>query len=251
MSRWALIATLCFFSVSCSTGTATLSNDQLVESAVSALRASDSAETLSSPASTVAPATSEPTQTQNPPSATPTVEIVPIVLNGSGTQVVNVEKPQGAMIARIIGNPDSRYFAVWSYGADGERIDLLVNTTDVYEGIVALDFDSDDHTTRFQVDAEGEWTIEVLPLEAARVISVPGTIEGSGDEVILVQGTPDVATIAGNAEERYFAIWAYGDRRDLLVNTTDLYQGSVIVQRDAIVMAITAEGGWSISITGP
>jgi len=153
-------------------------------------------------------------------------------------------------IIHIVGNAAGRFFAVENYGAGNERIGLLVNTTDPYDGVRPLDFRADEHTTRFQVQAVGNWTIEVLPITSARRLEVPGTIEGVGDDmIILLGGTPDLAKVKGNAGGRFFAVTGWGDRSDLLVNTTDPYDGTVIVSPDTVILEVEAIGEWSIEIT--
>jgi hypothetical protein len=202
------------------------------------------------PTSTPAPtATPEPTSTPTPePTATPAPQ--PVVYGGSGTNVIDIQKPGdpgAAVLVYIRGNAGSRYFGVESYDDAGEQVDLLVNTTDPYEGVVLMDIGNDDQTTRLQITAEGEWFIELRSLNTARRVSVPGTIEGTGDDVFIVDGDPDVAQISGNADGRYFGVWAYGDRGHLLVNTTDPYDGRVIVARDIVLVQVTAVGGWRIA----
>jgi hypothetical protein len=202
------------------------------------------------PTNTPAPtATPEPTSTPTPePTATPAPQ--PVVYSGSGDNVIDVQKPGGpdaAVVAYIRGNGESRHFAVENFDANGEQIDLLVNTTDPYEGIVPVDFRSGEQTTRLQISASGEWYIELRPLASVRRASVPGAIEGTGDDVFIVDGEPDTALIRGNADARHFAVFAYGERSNLLVNTTDPYDGRVIVARDTIVVEVDAEGGWAIT----
>ena len=127
---------------------------------------------------------------------------------------------------------------------------MLVNTTDPYDGVRPLDFNNGEHTTRFEVTASDEWRIEALPITSARILTVPGSIEGNGDDVIFVEGaTPDLAKIKGNAESRFFAVKSYGKSSNLLVNTTDPYEGTVIVSGDTVILEIQAAGNWSIEIT--
>ncbi|MCL4257651.1 MAG: hypothetical protein KJZ53_03870, partial [Anaerolineales bacterium] len=64
-------------------------------------------------------------------------------------------------------------------------------------------------------------------------------------------GTPDLAVIEGNASSRYFGVFSYGNDIDLLVNTTDPYSGTQIIDRSAIVIEVVADGAWSISISAP
>jgi|GEM_PF-445147 len=198
------------------------------------------------PTNTPAPtATPEPTSTPTPePTATPTPQ--PVVYSGNGDNVIDIQKPGNVVLAYIRGNAESRYFGVESYDDAGKQVDLLVNTTDPYEGIVLMDVRDGENSTRLQVTAQGEWYIELRPLNTARRVTAPGTIESTGDDVFIIDGEPDTAQISGNADGRYFGVIGYGDRSNLLVNTTDPYDGRVIVGRDTIVVKVKAIGGWRI-----
>jgi hypothetical protein len=199
-----------------------------------------------------APPTGTPAPTATPTSTpTPTVTPTPIVIEGSGDAVVDVERPDDPSIIHITGNAASRHFAVTSYGSDGQRLDLLVNTTSPYDGKKPLDFLVGEHATRFEVSATGPWTISILPLTAAQVLRVPGSIEGRGDDVVFLTGnTPDLATIVGNDSSRHFAVREYGSGRPgLLVNTTDPYQGTVPLNTDTLILVISAVGDWAIDVT--
>lgn len=199
--------------------------------------------------------TPQPTKTKIPtltprPTPVPTELPDPVIVSGSGDSIVDAENPYGAAIVHITGNAGSHHFAVMNYDTNGNQIDLLVNTTDPYEGVRPLDFRADEHTTRFEVKATGEWQIEILPIKFANSLSVPGTYEGSGDDVLLLLGgTPDLAKVKGNAGAHHFAILSYGKYSDLLVNTTDVYEGTVLLSSDVVALEIDAEGSWSIQVT--
>jgi len=197
--------------------------------------------------------TPKPTNTPRPtntstPTSTATPEPEPVVLTGSGDAVVQFEMPGPLALAHIIGNATSRYFGVTSYDDEGNRVQSLVNTTDPYDGYRLVTGSS-----RFQVEAEDPWKIEVLPFSPALgldfVLHVPGKVEGSGDYVLILIGDPpDTATIKGNAVGRFFAVIVLAPERHLLVNTTDPYEGTVIMPRDAQLLEILAQDSWSISV---
>ena len=162
---------------------------------------------------------------------------------------MDIDRPNDAALIRITGNDAGRFFAVKSYDSDGNSIDLLVNTTDPYDGILPLDFMQDEYTTRLEISAAGAWEIEILPLSSGRVLEGPNSIEGAGSDVIFLSGdSQDLATITGNAAERYFGVQGYNGGRNTLVNTTDAYEGTVLLHQDTLVLVVSAEGAWEIQI---
>jgi hypothetical protein len=175
------------------------------------------------------------------------------VFEGQGDAVVDVEWWPAPVLVRITGNAAGRHFAVTSYDAVGEQIDLLVNTTDPYKGVRPVFVDAE-MPARFEVNAADAWTIEVLPLTRelinSRVIEVPGEFSGAGDDVVFLQGIPDTATISGNAEGRHFAVIGYGEYRELLINTSDPYEGTVILSADMVALEFTAKGAWTVAVKG-
>lgn len=198
--------------------------------------------------------TPKPSNTPLPtPTHTPTPE--PITFSGSGDSVLDFDLNGEPAIIHIKGNESGRYFSVESFDETGESIDLLVNTTDPYDGYRPLDWLDDEYSTRLQVKASGSWTIEIFPIAQSpeiqrHILSIPGTYNGNGDDiVVLVDGTPDLATIKGNAGGNYFGVIGYGDRREFLVNTTSPYEGTVIISNNTYALEIVAEGDWSIEVT--
>lgn len=206
-------------------------------------------EPTTTPAPTDTPApTSTPEPTETPaPTETPTPLPEPIVLSGTGDSIVDVEKGPEPALVQIEGNAASRHFAVTSLGEGNEQLNLLVNTTEPYAGMRPLDFLEGEHTVRFEVTGEGDWTIEILPLGAIEVVSIPGEISGNGDYVFAVEGNPDTAQISGNAAGRHFAVRGYGSGfPDLLVNTTDPYDGRVLLSADTLILEVTGVGEWTV-----
>lgn len=194
-----------------------------------------------------------PTNTLSPANTPiPTYTPVPIVLTGSGSDVVDVEIPFNMAIAHITGNAADRHFSVGSYNDKGDYLDLLVNTSNPFDGIVPVGF-SRFQVTRFEVEAVGDWTIEILPLSSARTFTIPGKVTGNGcDIIVLVGGVPDIAMVTGNAQGGHFSIGGYdleGNYNDLLVNTSDPFNGKVILGRGIEILVINSTDQWEIEIT--
>lgn len=197
--------------------------------------------------------TATPTNTPLP-TETPTPLPTPMTWSGAGDAIVDLDRAAAPGVLHITGNAAARYFGVTSLDADGNTIDLLVNTSDPYEGYRPIDFREGPAAKRLQIKAEGAWSITCVPLAAEYmegfVLEVPGTHEGKGDEVLLLAGAEaDLATISGNADARYFGVIAYSSSISLLINTTDPYEGTVAMPRRALALEIRAEGPWTISLT--
>ncbi len=194
--------------------------------------------------------TKPPSPTDTPEPTLPPTEIpAPLVYTGTGDSIVDVEKSYDAAIVHITGNDASNYFGVTSYDANNEVLDLLVNTTDPYDGVRPMDFMANQVTARFEVQASGPWTIEVSPFASVEKLIIPGEISGKGDYVFAIAGgTPDTAVITGNADSYYFGVTGYSTWPDMLVNTTDPYDGTVLLDSDTFVIVVQAVGDWTVKI---
>lgn len=171
----------------------------------------------------------------------------PIILTGSGDDVVPVSKGIGPAVAHITGNASGDYFGVTGYDSQQQMLDLLVNDTDPYEGIRPVDFNVGGQTAMFEVKATGAWKIELRSLGTIRSLAYGATISGSDDEVIRLLGAPKTLHIVGNSADRYFGVVGYGESWDLLANETGPYDGRVLVDPGVIVLEIQATGPWAIT----
>lgn len=220
----------------------------------------------SAPTNTTPPPTpSGPTETTvptNTPAPTNTLPPPPDPhhFDGIGDSVIDLniflEGWDGTAIAHIIGNPNAAHFAVTSYDANGEYVDLLVNTVDPYDGYRPVNFIEGENVIRFQIESEGSWAISLYPLaeQYIHLLEFPGVYSGSGDDVIFLKGdTPDLAIISGNAESGNFIVTSYdisnNGSRNLLVNTIEPYEGTVILTPTTIAFEIQAPGAWTIEVT--
>lgn len=169
----------------------------------------------------------------------------PVVYTGSGDNVLSIQPPEGIYVLHITGNEESQHFAVKGYDANNEGTELFVNTTDPYDGVT---FDPNLATTTLEIKAVGDWTIELVSIYSMPTISAGSTVEGFGDSVILIESYGATATISGNSVLAHFAVKSYGNEgNELLVNTTDLYEGTVMLKEDPFILVINSEGEWAIT----
>lgn len=148
-------------------------------------------------------------------------------------------------MATIVGNSGGGFFAV--QGVDGDE-DLLVNTTEAYDGTTLMDVNGGE-TTQLQVTATGPWTI-TLNTVAAAAERFSDTFGGAGDDVLIYEGTAGIAQITGNSPPHFFAVIIYSETgNDLAVNTTESYDGRVPWPAGFAIVAVTASGPWTITVT--
>lgn len=214
-----------------------------------------SASTEPAPAPTPAPqqpAVEEPVEEEPEPEPEPepVVEFVPfesISYTGSGDDVVEITPPDDRpWMLEIKGNAAERHFAVKGYDENMGYTELFVNTTDSYSGFV---IDPSLSTVLLEVSAEGDWSITVHDLYAnVPSIAEGEQIKGQGDAVYEIVSHGLTARISGNSDEHHFSVKTFGDSsNELLVNTTDVYQGTVMLKGDPFLLIISSESDWVIT----
>ena len=179
-------------------------------------------------------------------------------IHGSGDSVEQIPvMGDGAFVARIHGNLLGKYFSVTTYDSLGDYVELLVNTGDSYFGIVPFNFNAYDIQDisggLVEVKAVGEWSIEVMALTSLAFAYNNQSIVGYGDVVAYVKGRALTAIVVGNEKSKYFSVSAVGIDgesvdSDLLVNTSDPYQGNVRLPRnsDGFILIIRSSDTWGI-----
>jgi hypothetical protein len=194
------------------------------------------------------------TETPNPnetPEITPTSIPDPITLDGSGNDIVEFTKWKGPAVLSAAHDGDGD-FVISNYTKDNQKIYTLLRKTGYYVGSLPLDFLSSEDSKSFNITASGTWELQIIPLELARSEIIPALIEGDGDDVvIIIDDHPEQLVVdASNASEA-FMIVAFGDNgeRNLLINATAPYNGTLTAPPGTTKLVITATGPWAIDIT--
>lgn len=196
------------------------------------------------------------TATPLPPTRTPLPTVTstplpqPIILTGTGDSIVDIDKWSSVALLKVTYTGGSN-FVVRNYGAGNDVIDLLVNTIGAYSGSQLIDIYDNDQTVRFEVKASGPWEIQVLPIIHLRKETMPGTITGIGDDVVLLQGTgtPDMLRADASQSTSNFIVYALTNFNfELVFNEIAPYTGTVLIDGTTNLLQIKAEGPWSIEV---
>lgn len=172
---------------------------------------------------------------------------------GIGDDILIIEKPDEDLPTLLVinGNKGSSHFSITSYDAARNYVDLLVNTSEPYTGIVAIDLPVGTNTKMLEISATGSWAVNVYSIGAAPKISTDSPKSDSGDNILWIEGDASIATISGNSDSSHFSVVAYdgaGNYGDLLVNTSDAYRGKVMIPKGTLLLQINATGNWTINL---
>lgn len=195
-------------------------------------------------------ATAKPTTTTTAEATTTTLSDFYQTYSGSGNKIVDLGTSPGGVsfILHLVSDGDIDIETFNSTGEDTRDADFSIpHKGAAYDGRVMAGSD----TTKLQINAEGNWTVEVQPLSAARLLEPPGTAEGFFDEVIRLTGSPSSLEITGNPNDEFEnLIVRYhetgDDYGDSLVNELSRYEGLLVVPGDGYLTVI-AGAPWSVT----
>lgn len=236
-------------------GIGAVSNGGGAGSTPSSAGASKSASTSAAPTS---PAAKPPASPSSAPAATTSSSSAPaapstpapakpVTYQGRGDKVLSIKKPETGAVLLTATHKGSANFAVESLDTSLQEQDLLVNTIGRYSGTTLLD-KSGEETAKLKITASGTWKVVIKPLLSAPSFS--GSTKGNGDAVVIYTGPVGTAKLTHKGQEN-FAVWAYGESSsDLLVNEIGNYSGENVMPEGPVVLAITADGSWTVAVSG-
>ncbi len=195
-------------------------------------------------------ATPLPTKT-NVPTATETPLPTPLTFSGTGDDVVDFDKSSGPAIMDVKYS-GAHNFIIQADDANGNMIDLPVNTIGSYAGKLPLDFAGGENNARLEITASGKWEITVSPLsvDVINTLNVPGKYDGNGDDVVRLMGSLPSKVTFDCPGQHNFIVWTYSNSsgEDLTINAIAPYHGVKAIPGDAFLIVINATGAWSVDM---
>ncbi|AYG03605.1 hypothetical protein [Gryllotalpicola protaetiae] len=166
--------------------------------------------------------------------------------HGSGNALI--ELPEGAQAGVLTArNTGDGEFALTMRGPALEVTgDQPVMTTGAYQGTTVWGVHNTADAAYLQVISDGDWSVTIAPMSAARVMHSTG--DGIGDTVFLWDGDARALNAAhhGNGE---FAITGYTEDPIATVGITTHrgpYTGTIHLGSSPAVIAVTAVGSWTV-----
>ena len=162
---------------------------------------------------------------------------------GSSDDVVTLENTGSPILLECSYSGEGN-FIVYTVDDAGENVGLLVNTIGAYSGVVT-DYQEYLDVTMLSVQASGDWSITVKPMDAMEELSNGETYSGDG---VYYIDEEELSTIdMTNSGESNFIVYGVGSSYDLLANEVGEYSGTVIWTEPQSFFIVTSDGDWSIS----
>ncbi len=175
---------------------------------------------------------------------------IPLIGTGDGDVSVNKWVGPALLHAKYTGGDVFGVQGLRSTYGDLGVLKTLIDATGPYEGTVPLDFEQGSPTTGLQILASGPWVIEIRPLDSAKPYGVPATVNGKGDDVVLLEGGAVGSIMGIAAGGGRFVVDGYdatGTQRPLFDELAP-FTGAVAVDAEMSAVAVHATGAWSLQI---
>lgn len=188
------------------------------------------------------------------------------VLSGTGSSIVEIPKSwveSTSTIVRISGTDVGGVFRVTALDDSENQLHTLITFDRDYEGyhiLYVVNILSGQNMSKFEVETEGRWTIEVVPpveLAFEHSIKIPGSFSGVNDAVVVLPPPweePTVVTIRSDQEGANILVLQFTRGQTgspILVNEPTPYEGTFLVPENTIMLSVNAVGPWTVETSIP
>lgn len=167
-----------------------------------------------------------------------------LTLSGSGDDVVSIPKALKAGVIRATHDGEAN-FIVHSLDSSMTANEYLINEIGSYEadGAFGLGW-SNKKTTGFEVQADGNWTITLLPFSKAPAFTGAGIGQGVFRATIKAR---KVMTFKHNGGANFIVHqFCTNGATNYLINEIGTYSGRKVVSSGTCLFEVIADGAWSI-----
>jgi hypothetical protein len=177
--------------------------------------------------------------------------LLTLQFNGIGPAQESIQWNEPAILY-ITANQGSQPF-VASLNS-GETDVQLENTQGEVNDFHSFDFKTTDKVA-LSIQGDRNWTVTVYPVDPHYFyrLMTPGSYQGDGSAVILLEGKIGVATFDKDRAQNFKA-WAYGPggvSKELTINPGGDYKGKSVLPKETGWIVISARGPWSVEIQLP
>ena len=137
-------------------------------------------------------------------------------------------------------------FELSTLDQDLNQIALVESAVGAVSGTYPLGFDEEVTPSYLRVDADGEWVIDIKPIDEARLWQAD-FIAGVGPDVLRYEGGASVLDYTNAGTSNFIVQYLRNPGFDLLVNEIGPISGTTTMQAGPGVVVVDAEGDWTLS----
>ena len=202
-------------------------------------------------------ATAAPESPTTVPTNTPTVPAVPVTTNstpapgatqfsGVGNDVIDLRGNELSRTIMVVTHNGVASFELTTLDQDLNQLALVESVVGTVSGTYPLGLDEQATASYLRVDADGEWAIEIKPIEEARLWQVD-SIAGTGPDVLRFEGGASVLEYTNAGSSNFIVQYLRNPGFDLLVNEIGPISGATTMQSGPGVVIVDAEGDWTLN----
>ncbi len=137
-------------------------------------------------------------------------------------------------------------FELSTLDQDLNLIVLVESTVGAVSGTYGLGLEGEITPSYLRVDADGEWVIDIKPVEEARLWQAD-FITGAGSDVLRFEGGASVLDYTNAGSSNFIVRYHRNPGFDLLVNEIGPISGTTTMQAGPGIVIVDAEGDWALS----
>jgi hypothetical protein len=227
-------------------GDATLETGQPAAPAITAASSPQPSVTAAAP---IDPATATPETTislvPTPPAITAPAAGV-TQFSGFGNFVIDLTGHDLSRTIMVVTHNGVAGFEISTLDQDLIQIALVESVVGSVAGTYPLGFEGDVAPSYIRIDADGDWTIDIKPVDEARLWQAD-SITGTGSDVLRYEGGTSVLDYSNAGSSNFIVQYHRNPGFDLLVNEIGPISGTTTMQAGPGVVVVDAVGDWALS----
>jgi hypothetical protein len=188
--------------------------------------------------------TTSTTSTTLPPTTT---TVAPQAYQGHDDDVVDVGTGNTRIVLHAT-HDGGRNFIVNALDSNLQLAGGAVNEIGAFDGTVIVnEFGSPNDVRYLQVNADGNWTLELLDISAVPVVG--DTFSGAGKQVVLYNGGGGIFSLTHDGTRNFLVNAITADDHKGVVNEIGPYTGRTPLPAGPAIIAVNADGNWTFTKT--
>jgi hypothetical protein len=168
------------------------------------------------------------------------------LFSGVGNFVIELNGYDLSHKILVVSHNGVAAFELSMLDGDLNQLALVESVVGPLSGTYPLGFEGDATPSYRRIDADGDWTIEIKPVEEARVWQAD-LVSGTGADVLRFEGGASVVDYSNAGSSNFIVQYHRNPGFDLLVNEIGPIAGTTTMPAGPGVVVVDAAGDWTLS----